>query len=157
MIAKLNVIWVGLIILLISSCDFSTHEYISYEGYNRQHHSMIYVGWGSNEDSCSVSFMDTSFVFDYVELEFPSNHSRFKSEFVTRYSYYYEANGIDIKDTTVYTSHDFVLGEKDSLVTKNHYVMVYFFRGKKMILQDTLYRQKTTSEFIDRLPLPKLH
>lgn len=144
------------ILLIAASCDFSTHEYITYRGHNWQYNSKVDLGWG-DEGDCSISFYNTSFVFDEVEIEFPSDQSRIKSELVRSCYYTYDDEGVNVVDSTIYWNYEFDLKEDDPRVPLNDSIFVYYFLKSKKVEQDTLFREKFSTDFVDRLPLPKLH
>ena len=134
MSSKLNILSLFFILLFVASCDFSTHEYVSYSGYNEQYHSDIHLGW-SDEGVCSISIYDSSYNtpidFDEVEIEFPSDGSKFTSKYAVSYSYRWDDEGANIVDTTEYWNYEFDLKEDDSLVSSNDFIIASFYLKKK--------------------------
>lgn len=151
---KLNLLLIGLLLATIGSCDFSTHHYVSYESTD-DNDFLTLVGWGMEEENCSVYTEDTTLIYNKVQLLFYSNQSTVNSYPKPGYEYRYGEN--DEVDSVKITEYYFDLEVSDNQVVNNDSIGVIFYNGKKIVRTQVLYKKNSESNFFDRVPLPKLH
>lgn len=151
----MNIPLVMLLVAIIGACDFSTHHYVSYESTDDERFR-TQLGWGMEEENCSIYTEDTTLIYNKVQLLFYSNQSTLDSYPQPAYEYIYNDNN-DIIDSVKINVPYFDLEVSDSRVTDNDSVGVIFYNGKKIVHTQVLYKETRESDFLDRAPLPKLH
>lgn len=148
-------LWICLIFLfVVSSCDFSTHEYYKYTN-NKDTDHEIYFMW-SDSSQCGMTIKDSNFQYDSLQLFFPSNQSTVVSRCEHYYRNVYDSLGTTI-DSIELCANYFNIAEDDPRIPNNDFVILKLYNGKTLRIADTLFRKKVENTFIDRLPLPKLH
>lgn len=152
---KMNILLFLLLGTAIGACDFSTHHYVSYESSDDKS-SLIIVGWGLEEENCSVYTEDSTLTYDKVKLLFYNNRSVLNSYPKPGYEYVYGDNN-DLVDSVKITEYYFDLEVSDNRVTDNDSIGLIFYKGKKVVHTEVLYKETSESHFLDRLPLPRLH
>lgn len=151
----MNILLIVLLVAVIGSCDFSTHHYVSYESSDDEHFQ-TQLGWGMEEKNCSIYTDDTTFAYNKVQLLFYGNQSTLNSYPKPVFEYIYDDNN-DIIDSVKINVPYFDLEVSDNRVTDNDSVGVIFYKGKKIVHTQVLYKETSESNFLDRAPLPKLH
>jgi hypothetical protein len=152
---KLNLLLIGLLVAAIGSCDFSTHHYVSYESTD-DNDFLTQVGWGMEEKNCSIYTEDTTLIYNKVQLLFYSNQSTVNSYPKPGYEYIYGDTN-NLIDSVKIIEYYFDIQVSDNQVTDNDSIGVIFYNGKKIVRTQVLYKETSESEFLDRVPLPKLH
>lgn len=153
-VSKLNT-WTYLILLLgLASCDFSADEYYEYSNNKDENHE-IYLHW-RNSAECAMTIFDTTVVYDAVQLHFPSDKSSFQNQCETYYMYISDRSDITI-DSVKKCMEYFEIPENDARILSNDLVLLHFTAKNSLVHVDTLFRKKITRNFIEQLPLPKLH
>lgn len=145
---------IGMLFMLFS-CDFGTQVSYSYSS-SQDADESIYIGWNSDGD-CYVYIDDESLDYDNVAVMFPTDESPIISFQTSYYSYLYDDAGLVKVDSTFYIDERLNLSEDDDRVLSNDSLYISVFKGTKSIFKQTLYREKRETEFIDRLPIPKIH
>lgn len=149
-----SLFYLGLI-LAVSSCDFSTHEYYIYSNHKEGTLGEIYFLW-SDSSQCGMTINDSSFQYDGFKLYFPSDKSTVNSHCESYYDYVRDSTD-SVIDSIEQCANYFKINEFDPRIEANELVLLYIFNRNSLVRIDTMFREKETQDFIDRLPLPKLH
>lgn len=146
-------IWssIGLILILVS-CDLSTHKYYLYSN-NQDADNEIYFLW-PDSSRCGMTIKNSSIDYDTLTLYFPSDKSSINNHCELYYDYIRDSLDVII-DSTEMCADYFAITENDQRVIDNDHVILYIYKRNSLVMQDTLFREKVERSFIDRLPLPR--
>lgn len=143
-----------LLLLLLISCDFSTHEYISYKDEN----SSTFFSW-YDETSKEADFYteDSTLIFNNLEVYFFSDNSTLKAKTVPGYKYLGDSDNDGREDSVKTTFYQFPIAQTDARITENDSVRLIFRIGKMTVRKMILQKSVSESNFLDRIPLPRMH
>lgn len=141
--------------VIISSCDFSTKKWISFEG-EPTDRMPTSVYWGDEEDpNKDASFYTCDSVeYDHIRLYFYNDKS-YEVSYLD--GYYQDTTENNIQDSVKIKFYRFALEESDQKITDNDSVLAIFMKKKKVVQKSVLRKKKHTSTFTDRLPVIRIH
>jgi len=151
---KTTVLFIGLF-SFVSACDFSTHEYYSYQSNNENEDESIYLGWHFG-DRCFVSAPEEIYEYDNVIAMFPSDNIPIFSERELYTEYVYDDSS-QIVDSTMEWIYFLDIAIDDERIIQNDSIFVSINKGNKQLKLEILYLEKQEITFEDRIPLIRMH
>jgi hypothetical protein len=115
----------------ISACDFSTHEYYSYESHNENEEEGLYMGWHFG-DRCFVSVPVDIEDCDNITIMFPSDKIPLFSTREKNYEYVY-GDSSEVIDSTMWWLYIFDVDIDDKRILANDSVYVSVNKGNKSL------------------------
>lgn len=103
-----------------------------------------------------MTIKDSSIKYDELKLYFPSDNSSITNHCEPYYNYIRDSSRL-IVDSVELCANYFKIREDDPRILDNDHVILNIYMRNTLIKRDTLFREKVTQTFLDRLPLPKLH
>lgn len=144
----------GFVLFILSSCDTSTHEYYSFVK-NKNSTDQIQVYYSELDDS-GIIVSNDSIIFDNVEITFYNDSSKCLSYREKYYSPIYDSSRTQI-DSVLQWQYKFDFQNFEQRIKNNDSVFAQIRLGKEIVIEEVLYQDIFTTEFIDRLPIPRLH
>lgn len=130
------------LILAVSACDFSTHEYYIYSNHKEGTLGEIYFLW-SDSSQCGMTINDSSFQYDGFKLYFPSDKSTVNSHCESYYDYVRDSTD-SVIDSVELCANYFTINEFNPRIKSNELVLLYIFKRNSLVRIDNMFRKKNT-------------